>query len=41
MFDNLAYLYENGLISPAALQRAVGLGWITEAERLLLAGPAQ
>ncbi len=33
MFENLKYLYEKGLLNIAELDRAVGLGWITQEQK--------
>ncbi|MCI9627319.1 MAG: XkdX family protein [Clostridia bacterium] len=33
MFENLKYLYEKGLLSAAELDRAVGLGWISQEQK--------
>lgn len=38
MFENLKYLYEKGLIAAAGLDRAVGLGWITQEQKTEIIG---
>lgn len=38
MFENLKYLYEKGLLSAAGLERAVGLGWISQEQKQEIAG---
>lgn len=38
MFETLRYLYEKGRITAAALERAIGLGWITAEQKQEIVG---